>query len=122
MTASLRDRATVVIIRGWQGCCWPATKGVLTSTCPGAASRRANRRRRPPSGSSAKRLASLPEERRACFVWDSTSQRHHVFRVEAEGEANSGGEVAELLWWDGKRTLRTSPHVEVILKRLRFNG
>ena len=121
MTASLRDRATVVIIRDGKALL-ARDEGSAYFNMPGGGIETGE----PPEEAAVRELREetglIARGAEGLFVWDSTSQRHHVFRVEAEGEANSGGEVAELLWWDGKRTLRTSPHVEVILKRLRFNG
>ena len=52
------------------------------------------------------------------FVWESAIQRHHAFRVEAEGEVEMGPEISEFKWWDRRECLPTFSHVEAILERL----
>ena len=121
MTKHLRDRATVVVIR--DGVVLLARDdGSAFFNMPGGGieageppDEAATRELREETGLIAARVEGL-------FVWDSTSHRHHVYRIETEGEPKAGGEVAELEWWDGKRTLRTSPHVEVVLERLQIHG
>ena len=52
------------------------------------------------------------------FTWTSSYARHHVFRVDAEGEPRVGQEVEELRWWDRRERLTMNGHVEAILERL----
>ena len=121
MTGRLRDRATVVVIRN--GLVLLARdEGTAFFNMPGGGiepgeppEEAAIRELQEETGLTAKGAEGL-------FTWDSTSQRHHVFRVDAEGEARTGGEVAELLWWDGKGGLATNSHVKVILERLQVYG
>lgn len=121
MTGHLRDRATVVVIR--DGLVLLARdEGTAFFNMPGGGIEQGE----PPEEAAVRELEEetglIARGAEGLFVWESTSQRHHVYRIEAGGEARTGGEVAELLWWDGKRPLITSPHVEVILERLPFNG
>ena len=120
MTGQLRDRATLVVVRdglvllardAGQGHFNMPGGGIEDGESPEEA---AVRELREETGMTAATTESL-------FTWDSTVARHYVFRIDTNGEARTGGEVAELLWWDGKRALATSPHVEVILERLRFD-
>jgi len=52
------------------------------------------------------------------FVWASSANRHHVFRVEADGEVEVGAEISDFQWWDGRESLPTHAHVAAILARL----
>ena len=52
------------------------------------------------------------------FVWESATNRHHVFRIEADGDVKIGHEVGGFRWWGRKEALPTFPHVEAILSRL----
>ena len=123
MTGQLRDRATLVVIRnglvllardaGQEHFNMPGG-GIEDGESPEEA---AVRELREETGMTATATAT-----ESLFTWDSAVARHHVFRVDAEGEAKTGGEVAELLWWDGKGHLETAPHVNVILEKLRAHG
>ena len=121
MTGQLRDRATLVVVRNGlillardagQGHFNMPGGGIEKGESPEQA---AVRELLEETGMTATTTESL-------FTWDSTVARHHVFRIDAEGEARTGGEVAELLWWDGKGPLETAPHVKVILERLQVYG
>ena len=52
------------------------------------------------------------------FSWDSGTNRHMIFLVEAEGDVEIGSEVIDFRWWDGRECLPTYPHVAVVLERL----
>ena len=121
MTVRLRDRATLVVVRdglvllardAGQGHFNMPGGGIEDGESPEEA---AARELHEETGMTAAVTESL-------FTWDSTVARHHVFRVDAEGKARTGGEVAELLWWDGSGPLETAPHVKVILERLEIHG
>ena len=121
MTGQLRDRATLVVVRdglvllardAGQGHFNMPGGGIENGESPEQA---AVRELLEETGMTATTTESL-------FTWDSTVARHHVFRVEAEGEPIKGGEVDELLWWDGTGPLETAPHVNVILEKLRVYG
>lgn len=50
------------------------------------------------------------------YVFETSSNRHHVFTVEAEGELDGGkievgGEIYGLLWWNLESDLPVYPHV-----------
>ncbi len=121
MTAHLRDRATVVVIRDGLVLLARAA-GQAHFNMPGGGiedgettEEAAVRELREETGMAATRTESL-------FMWDSTAARHHVFRTAAEGEARTGQEIAELMWWDGTGPLATAPHVNMILERLQIHG
>jgi 8-oxo-dGTP diphosphatase len=52
------------------------------------------------------------------FRWESVTNRHHAFLIEAPGEASLSDEVVSLIWWDRRRMLPLAPHVNAILSRL----
>jgi 8-oxo-dGTP pyrophosphatase MutT (NUDIX family) len=121
VTGTLLDRATLVLIRDGKALL-ARDAGQVHFNMPGGGiedgespEKAAVRELREETGMTATNTEWL-------FVWDSTAARHHVFRVESEGEPIKGGEVAELLWWDGKGALATAPHVKVILERLGVHG
>ncbi len=120
MTGHLRDRATLVVTRD-DRVLLARDAGQAHFNMPGGGiedgespDEAAVRELREETGMTATSTEWL-------FVWESTAARHHVFRVEAEGDPKKGGEVDELLWWDGERPLTTNPHVRVILERLRVH-
>ncbi len=49
------------------------------------------------------------------FTFGGIFEDHHVFRVEALGEARANGEVEGLTWWDGKDDTPVYSHVRGIL-------
>ena len=121
MTGTLRDRATLVLIRDGKALL-ARDAGQNHYNMPGGGiedgespEKAAVRELREETGMTATSTEWL-------FVWDSTAARHHVFRVEVEVEPIKGGEVDELLWWDGTGALATAPHVKVILERLGVHG
>ena len=121
MNVVLRDRATVVVIRD-NLVLLARDEGTDFFNMPGGGIEPGEPREEAATRELQEETGLIARGAEALFVWDSTSQRHHVYRIETRGEARTGGEVAELLWWDGERAITTSPHVEVILERLRFNG
>jgi 8-oxo-dGTP diphosphatase len=52
------------------------------------------------------------------FIWESPTNRHHTFLIEAAGEAALSDEVVSFVWWDRKKMLPLFPHVNAILSRL----
>ena len=56
------------------------------------------------------------------FEWESTTNRHHAFRVVAEGLVRPGEEIESFLWWDRRQAIRSHPHVGAILSRLETIG
>ena len=52
------------------------------------------------------------------FSWDSGTNHHLVFLIEAEGAVETGLEISDFRWWDGREPVPTYPHVAVVLERL----
>lgn len=52
------------------------------------------------------------------FNWESSTNRHSVFRIETVGEVQIGNGMAPFLWWDRQEDLRLFAHVNAILFRL----
>ena len=121
MADSLRERATVVVIRdgmvllvrhldslGPSDFSMPGG-GIEPGESPMEA---AVRELREETGLEAKQVDYL-------FTWDSEIFRHHAFRIETEGEVTiQPEEIAEFRWWDRKEELSIFGHVEAILERL----
>ena len=58
------------------------------------------------------------------YEFESASNRHHIFAVEAEGEIDAGkievgGEIHGFLWWDLESNLPVFPHVTSVRDWLR---
>ena len=116
MTKGLRERATAVVVRDGKVLLVRGRAeefmmpggGIEPGETPMVA---AVRELREETGLAAARTEPL-------FVWESAIQRHHAFRVEAEGEVEMGPEISEFKWWDRRECLPTFSHVEAILERL----
>ena len=120
MKGNLRERATAVVIRDGRvllvrgrGRKWGKTYmmpggGIEPGESPMSA---ASRELREETGLEAKHIEYL-------CTWESAIHRHHVFRVDAEGEVDLGPEVSDFVWWDQKEVLPTFSHVKAILERL----
>lgn len=52
------------------------------------------------------------------FNWESSTNRHSVFRIETTGEVQIGTGIPPVLWWDRQEDLRLFAHVNAILFRL----
>ena len=52
------------------------------------------------------------------FSWESGTNRHLIFLVEADGDVEIGSEISDFRWWDGREGLPRYPHVTVVLERL----
>ncbi len=52
------------------------------------------------------------------FDWESTTNRHSVFRIEAGGDVQIGNGPASFIWWDRKQGPQLFAHVNAILLRL----
>jgi len=52
------------------------------------------------------------------FTWESSTNRHIVFLVEANGDVEIGSEIGECYWWDRRESVPTYPHVRTVLERL----
>ena len=52
------------------------------------------------------------------FVWESATNRHHVFQVEADGKVEIGPEISEFRWLHPTERVPSHSHVEVIRARL----
>ena len=61
------------------------------------------------------------------YTFDTTSNRHHVFAVEADGPLDEGkikadGEIHGFLWWDMESDVPVFPSVTAVRDRLRVSG
>ncbi len=52
------------------------------------------------------------------FEWASSTNMHHVFLVEANGEVEIGPEISGFRWLHPTERVPSHPHVEAILARL----
>ena len=113
----LRERATVVLIRDGR-VLLARDWGSRLFNMPGGAVEPGER----PEEAAARELLEETNLRatrtESLFTWESAYARHHVFRVEAEGEPTVGEEIEELRWWDRRERLTMNGHVEAILERL----
>jgi len=115
MGDALRERAGVVVIRDDKVL---LVKGRSDYMMPGGAvepgdspMNAAARELREEAGLEAKQVEYL-------FTWDSAINRHHTFRIEAEGEVEiARDEISGFVWWDRKEELSIFGHVEAILER-----
>ena len=53
------------------------------------------------------------------YTFDTVSNRHHTFAVEAEGaldedKVTSAGEIHGFLWWDMQSDVHAYPHVTAV--------
>ena len=55
---------------------------------------------------------------RYLFRWESTTNRHDAFLIDADGEVVASEEVTSFVWWDKQEKLPLFPHVMAILQRL----
>ena len=61
------------------------------------------------------------------YVFETASNRHHVFAVEADGpldedKVRSAGEIHGFLWWDMESEVPVYPSVTEVRNRLRAAG
>lgn len=61
------------------------------------------------------------------YTFDTVSNRHHVFVVEADGtldedRVKSAGEIHGFLWWDMQSDVPVYPHVSAVRAWLRASG
>ena len=61
------------------------------------------------------------------YSFDTVSNRHHAFAVEAEGRLDedgvmSAGEIHGFLWWDMQSDVLVYPHVTAVRDWLRVSG
>lgn len=122
MGDALRERATAVVIRDgmvllvqgrserWRGTYMMPGGEVEPGESPMSA---AARELLEETGLEAKHIEYV-------CTWESDINRHHAFRIEAEGEVKIGDheEISEFLWWDRKEDVPMFGHVEAILERL----
>jgi 8-oxo-dGTP pyrophosphatase MutT (NUDIX family) len=117
MPDSLRERATVVVIRDGR-VLLARDVGSRYFNMPGGGIEEGE----PPEEAAVRELREetglTPTRTESLFVWESAVARHHVFRIDAEGTARIGDEVVELVWWDRKEALTMNGHVEAIIERL----
>ena len=52
------------------------------------------------------------------FSWDSSTNRHLVHLVEADGEVETASEISDFRWWDQRECLPTYSSVKAVLERL----
>ena len=52
------------------------------------------------------------------FTWESSTNRHHVFLVEADGEVEIGSEIISFRWLHPTERVPSHSHVAAILARL----
>lgn len=116
MTRPLRPRATAVVVRDDRvllvsdgaGIFMLPGGGIEPGERPEAA---AARELHEETGLTATRTEYL-------FSWDSGTNRHLLFLVEADGDVEIGSEISDFRWWDGRECLPAYPHVAVVLERL----
>ena len=117
MGTRLRERATAVLIRDGKVLLVKAPSladyhmpggGIESGETPAEA---VVRELREETGLLANKLEFL-------FIWESPTNRHHTFLIEAEGEAMLSDEVVSFIWWDRRQMLPLFPHVNAILSRL----
>ena len=61
------------------------------------------------------------------YTFDTASNRHHTFAVEADGALDedgvkSSGEIHGFLWWDMQSDVPVYPHVTAVRDWLRISG
>ena len=64
---------------------------------------------------------------RYLYTFDTASNRHHTFVVEADGaldedKVKSAGEIHGFLWWDMQSGVPVYPHVTAVRDWLRVSG
>ena len=114
MSRTLRDRSTCVVTRGGKLLLVADSKSVFMlpggGVDPGETIKAAAvRELLEETGLIATRTEFL-------YVFESATNRHHIFAVEAEGEIDAGkievgGEVHGYLWWDMESDLCVYAHV-----------
>ena len=125
MNEKLRDRATCVVLR--DGKLLLVADHTMKYMLPGGGvdpgetiEAAAVRELLEETGLVATRTAHL-------YVFETASNRHHVFAVEADGpldedEVRSAGEIHGFLWWDMESDVPVYPSVTSVRDWLRVSG
>ena len=117
MVDSLRERATVVVVKE-DGVLLARDIGSCHFNMPGGGIERGESPEEAAVRELREETGLTATDTEFLFVWESSFARHHAFRIEVSGEIRTGAEIAELRWWDRKEELLMNQHVKAILGRL----